>query len=333
MPVEPPSWVRYRLCLNENLFIPRGFVESIVERASREVDARLYHDPYGEELAEKLADFHGLDRGEVAVGPGSDYFIRLLALEALKGKAVIVEPTFEEYRRSVEIFGGAAVEVMLGDGFSLRSRDVCGVDASVAFMASPNNPTGNQYPRESVLEVVDGFKGIVVVDEAYAEYAPYTLVGEAPSYDNLVVLRTFSKAWGLAGLRVGYAVANRDVIARLRERGLLFATSSLSLRAASIMLEHWSRVRTWVEEAKRVRDWLRSRLLALGLQAYPSDASFILVRFPFDPADLLDKLMERGFALRYYGHRPMLENCVRITVAPMEVAEELVEALGAELRG
>lgn len=320
-----------RLSLNENLFLPRELVEEVVRKALELVDPRLYRDAYGEGLAERLAEFYGVEKSEVVVGPGADYLIYLLAHLSRERGAVIVEPTFEEYERAVKLFGAPYVKVFLDERFRLKPECLLSADASLAYMASPNNPTANQFEQRAVMEAVEWFKGVVAVDEAYAEYGRYTLVGKAPAH-NLVVIRTFSKAWGLAGLRVGYAVANRKLASLLRERGRSFACSSLSLKAAELMLERWSEVRRAVEELKAVREWMRSELLsALLVRAYPSDACFILVRLPVSATEVVRELEKRGFAVRDVSHKLFLANCIRITVPPRPIAEEFIKALGEVL--
>lgn len=325
MHLEPPPGV-YRLSLNENLFLPKELVASVTRRALEEVDPRLYTDAYGEGLAERLAEFHGVDAREVVVGPGADYVIYLLASLGRGSGVIIVEPTFEEYERAARLFGAPVTRVLLGEDFSLIPDRVKRASGRVVYMASPNNPTGNQYDKAAVEEVVGSVNGVVVVDEAYAEYGRYTLVQEAPSSDNLVVVRTFSKAWGLAGLRVGYAVANAGLARELRERGRVFATSALSLKAAELMLDHWREVRRAVEEAKLVRSWLIGELARIA-KPYRSDANFVMVRLPLGSGKAREELLKRGFAVKDVGAKPLCENCIRVTVAPRQMSEKFLEAL------
>ena len=326
MSLEPPPGA-YRLSLNENLFLPKELVAEVVSKALELVDPRLYREAHGEELAEKLAEFHGVDTGEVVVGSGADYLIYLLAHLGREGGVAIVEPTFEEYERAAKLFGAPRVKVLLDGEFRLRPERVLSVRAGLVYMASPNNPTGNQFDKSAVEEVVEGFGGVVVVDEAYAEYGRYTLIREAPARENLVVLRTFSKAWGLAGMRVGYAVTNRRLASLLRERGMFFACSSLSLKAAVLMLERWSEVEKAVEELKRVREWMRGELGRLPVRVYPSDANFLLVRLPVSSSWARERLLEKGFAVKDVGRIPLCENCIRVTVPPKPVAETFIKAL------
>ena len=331
MPLELPPGA-YRLSLNENLFLPRELIAEVVSRALELVDPRLYRDAYGEELAERVAEFHGVEASEVVVGPGADYLIYLLAHLGREGGVAIVEPTFEEYERAAKLFGAPRVKVLLDEEFRLRPERVLSVRAGLVYMASPNNPTGNQFDRGAVEEVVEGFGGVVVVDEAYAEYGRYTLIREAPARENLVVLRTFSKAWGLAGMRVGYAVTNRKLASLLRERGMVFACSSLSLKAAALMLERWSEVEKTVEELKRVREWMRGELGRLPVRVYPSDANFLLIRLPVSSSWARERLLEKGFAVKDAGRAPLCENCIRVTVPPKPIAESFIKALEEVLK-
>lgn len=330
MKLEPPAGV-YRLSLNENLFLPKELVSEVVSKALELVDPRLYSEAYGEGLAEKLAEFHGVEAGEVVIGSGADYLIYLLAHLGRGRGVAILEPTFEEYERAAKLFGAPVTRVLLDEEFQLKPERVASARAELLYMASPNNPTGNQFDKGAVEEVVEGFDGVVVVDEAYAEYGRYTLVKEAPARENLVVLRTFSKAWGLAGMRVGYAVTNRKLASLLKERGMVFACSSLSLKAAELMLERWSEVEKAVEELKRVREWMSGMLGRLPVRVYPSDANFLLVRLPLSSSRAREKLLEKGFAVKDVGWMPLCENCIRVTVPPKPIAESFVKALGEAL--
>ncbi|MEM0345644.1 MAG: histidinol-phosphate transaminase [Thermofilaceae archaeon] len=322
----------YRLSLNENLFLPRELVSGVVKKAADLVDPRFYSQPLGEELAERLAEFHGVEPSEIVVGAGADHLIYLTAHYGRERGAAIVEPTFEEYARALKLSGAPYVGVRLSEDFQLDLDELQRVEAGLLYLASPNNPTANQFDREAVLEAARRFR-VVVLDEAYAEYARYTMIREAPSRDNLIVVRTFSKAWGLAGLRVGYAVANRSLASQLRERGPVYACSSLSLKAAELMLDHWGEVRRAVEELKSVREWMREKLSELPVKVYPSDTNFLLVRLPADSARVREALLEKGFSVKDVGHAPLLANCIRVTVPPKPVAEAFIEALREVLEG
>ncbi|RLF02218.1 MAG: histidinol-phosphate aminotransferase family protein, partial [Thermoprotei archaeon] len=179
--------------------------------------------------------------------------------------------------------------------------------------------------------VIESFDGIVVVDEAYAEYARYSILNEATERDNLVVIRTFSKAWGLAGMRVGYLVTNKRLASELRARGRVFACSSLSLKAALLMLEHWEDVRKAIEELKAVREWMRMELIKAGVKAYPSDANFLLVRLPVDSRRVCARLLEEGIAVKDVSSFPLCDNCIRVTVPPKPAAETFINTLKSVL--
>lgn len=320
---------RYRLALNENLFLPKELVAEVVEQAARLIDPRLYPDMYGEGLRAKIAERLGVKESEVIVGPGSDSIIEAIAL-ARRGLAVIVEPTFEEYRRAVEAFGSRVREVLLRQDFSLDPEAVVSAarGADVVFLASPNNPTGNQFSRDAVEAVLEGVKGLVVIDEAYAEYAKYTMVDALSEYENLVILRTFSKAWGLAGLRVGYGIARANVVRELVKAMRPFATSAVSLKAAELMLEREREIMEAVKRTIQAREWLSREISALeGAKPYPSDANFLLVKLAVNGHEAWRKLLEAGFLVKDLSGVPLCENCLRITVPPVDIGRRLIAAL------
>ncbi|MCX8205001.1 MAG: histidinol-phosphate transaminase [Candidatus Nezhaarchaeota archaeon] len=331
---EPPSGV-LELDSNENFVVSEEWARSILARAASEVDPRKYPPPYGREAAEAISRRLGVDAGEVAVSSGSDELIDLLfkVFTQPGDEVVIVEPTFEVYGLAARVAGVKVRAVLLREDFSLDARRVVEAAgaAKLVFVCSPNNPTGRHYGLEEVREVAEGSPGLVVVDEAYVDFASHDALELALSLENVVVLRSFSKVAGMAGLRVGYAVSRREVVDLLRRAELPFKVSSVAQRAVSYVIEEWGAVERFIEEVRAQREWLFAQLSSIpGLRPYPSQANFVLARVAkegLSSEGVCSALLARGILVRDRGRLPLLENCLRITVGPREANRRVVEAL------
>ena len=323
-----------KLNANENLFLPRSTLQRVLAEAAAETDPRLY--PGGEEavLAEKLASLHGASPDQIVLASGGDQIIDLAMSSLVKpGDTVLaVTPTFSMYPRTAKIKSLTYRTVSLDSRFMVDGERVLDASqgASLIVLCNPNNPTSNQLPRGEVMKIVDGFEGFVLIDEAYAEYGEYSLIREALERENLLVLRTFSKAYGLAGLRLGYGVTNAILARTLTERYMMpFSVPDFVLRVGAKLLDERDTVLEAIEEAKRERGVLVESLNEMdGVKAFPSDTNFVLFTTNKPYEEVYDGLLERGVILRKIGAVPGYSDCLRVTVAPREIALRFLESLG-----
>ncbi len=323
-----------RLDRNENLFLPESFVRSVVENAMRDTDLRLYANCTSlSSLMNELSDYVGVPPDCLVIGAGSDDLIRLVTQAVLQRgeRAVIIEPTFAMYSLCTVRAGGTPVTVQLRPDLSMDTDSVLEVasDAQIVFLCSPNNPTGNQFDTESVLRVVENSPGIVILDEAYVEFADRSLSHLPLDYDNVIVLRTLSKAFALASLRIGYCIAAEPVATSLRERFQLpYPVSSLAMAVAQRMLKRRRVVLESCALVKRVRQQMLSLLQDIhGVRVFDSQANFILVSFEIPSSRIARRMAGRGYILREIGTACGYQNLVRITVPPLETMESLIVAL------
>ena len=330
--VEPWTGERgYRLFYNENLFVEKEYYEKLLDGLDAEA-LRTYSDPDDLELRAALGRFFGLDAENIFPGSGVDYVISvLLNLALLLGKGVVLaEPTYGMYREKAEARLLRVRRVLLRkEDFALPVMDICFVagDGDFVIACSPNNPTGNRFRENAVLEIAERVKGLVVVDETYVEYSGGSLIKRVSEYPNLVVLRSFSKAWGLAGLRFGFAAASEDVVRALKKISEPYCVSALKRAVVLRALSLYSYVERSVEETRSVRNYMFDRMADIeGVQPYPSDANFILFRVG-DSAAVKEGLAREGFLVRDVSDKPLLENCLRVTVPPRPIAEEFLDAL------
>lgn len=298
-----------------------------------------YPDSDCTELREELAEYCGTETDNIIVGNGSDEII-WLALNAFAEKGdnvVTIQPGYSMYEVCAEIAGVKPKPVVLSREFGLDLRALKrAVDPKtrMIFLQSPS-AVGAPVPEKEVRALLDFFEGTVFVDEAYFEFCGKTLAPLARKYENLIVSRTLSKAWGLAGLRVGYCVSSPQNIAAMRKIKPPYNVGSVSqFLAVRALRRGRKRMLANVEKIVKERARLSKSMERLGLSVYPSAANFVVARFPpaFDSALVQKKLAEKSIIVRDRSGVPLLENCVRITVGTPSENKRLAEELGKIVR-
>lgn len=294
-----------------------------------------YPDPLQRELRRELAEIKGVPPESLFLGNGSDEAIDLVYrvfCEPGRDNVVAPSPTYGMYAVCADINGVEYRSVPLGEFFSFSAEELlAATDArtKAVFLCSPNNPTGNLLPAKEVEEVLQRFPGVVVVDEAYGDFAPEaSLRPELPRHPRLIILQTFSKAWASAGIRLGIAMAHPDIIACFNKVKYPYNVNVLTQKQAQAMLKRREEVAAWTQlllaERNRLMEGLRPLKLCRTL--YPSDANFFLVRV--SQADrIYSELVQRGIIVRNRSRIHLCENCLRISVGTPEENRRLLEAL------
>jgi len=281
-----------------------------------------YPDPLQIGLKQRIGTIKGISPSQIFVGNGSDEAIDLLFrifCEPGRDEAIICPPTYGMYRVSADINDVAVREIRLTDDFQLDIPAVLSgiTDADkLIFICSPNNPTGNLIQRESIIEIAQNFNGIVVVDEAYIDFADSpSMIRELQTLPNLVVLQTFSKAWGMAGLRVGLAFASLAIIELINRVKPPYNVSGIAQRAVIGAFDNTETVKQWIETVLEQRTVLAESLGRLNFveTIYPSDANFILVQVA-GANDVYHFLLEEKVVVRNRNNVELCEGCLRITV-------------------
>jgi len=255
-------------------------------------------------------------------------------------KVMVVEPTFPMYTFFAELYGGKKVAVMLKKDYSLDVDVIlknADKDTRLLFVCSPNNPTGNQFRESDIKRLLEEFKGVVVVDEAYADFAAGSVINWTRDYDNLAVLRSFSKAFGLAGLRLGYLVSSKPIVKYVQRVVGPFNVNSVTQQAIVLALQNWNYFKEKIDLVVNEREWLMKNLKQIdGVSPYPSDANFILFKVTkenLNSATLTNRMETRNVLVKDRGHLQLLENCIRVTVGTRNMNETFVSALKASLEG
>jgi histidinol-phosphate aminotransferase len=320
---------------NENPYdLPEAIKRRVLESALARPWSR-YPDFDPRELLEKLAEFAGWRPDGVLAGNGSNELIEALLLVTVgPGTRVVVpEPTFTLYGLLTRILGGELVPVPLDRDLQydaralLRAREEAG--ASLTIVCSPNNPTGCTLSADDIGALCEGHDGIVAVDEAYHEFSGRSAVPLLSRYPNLVVLRTFSKAMALAGLRVGYLLASPELVGEINKARLPYNLNFFSQAAAMAAIEEWPALRKTVEHLAGQRDELIATLQTIsGVRPYPSQANFILFELAeAAPRRVFECLYERGILVRDVTAYPRLSRCLRVSVGSPEQNQAFVAAL------
>jgi len=294
-----------------------------------------YPDPLQRELKDRLASLKRIKAGQIFVGNGSDEAIDLLFrifAEPGRDAAVICPPTYGMYEVAANINGVETVAVPLTRDFQLDAAAVLKAsgNAKLIFICSPNNPSGNAMDRGEIIRIAQNFDGIVVVDEAYADFSEQeSMLAEVGNIPNIVVLQTFSKAWGLAGARVGLAYAGEEIIDLFTRVKPPYNVSTLSQRAAISAITQWPTVADRVSRIRDERSLLATSLNELEIveTVYPSDANFLLVKVA-GADDVYEFLLGKGIVVRNRSRVVGCESCLRITVGTPDENLRLLSALG-----
>ncbi|MDK2784168.1 MAG: histidinol-phosphate aminotransferase [Bacillota bacterium] len=342
-PYQPfPSGAKVKLDMNENPFpLPEP-----VRRAACEIAARLDFARYGDSsataLRAALAAYAGVPPEMVFCGNGSDEIIHLL-LTAFGGngrRVIIPRPTFVTFRREAVLSGAELVEVPLAPDegarpFALDIDRVLRLAAekpSIVFIVNPNNPTGNLISPEDLLKVLTETESFLVVDEAYYEYAGVTLAKEVARHPRLAVLRTLSKAFGLAGLRLGYLIASPEVVAALDRVRLPFNVNTFTQSVARVAVENAHLFRPQVAALLAERDKLWAGLAALpGVRPFPTHTNFILFSVPKPPTEVWRRLFAAGILILDVSREPLLKSCLRVSTGSAEENAVFLKALATAL--
>jgi histidinol-phosphate aminotransferase len=294
-----------------------------------------YPDPLQWEVKNKLSVIKGVKAEQIFFGNGSDEAIDLLMrafCEPHRDKVVSIHPSYGMYQVAADINAVEFVKVPLNDDFTLNTgavRKAVDKHTKIIMLCSPNNPTANSLDADAMLSLANDFEGLVVVDEAYIDFSSKpSLLSVLPDFPNLVVLQTFSKAWGLAGLRMGIAFASPEIISILNKikypYNVNFMTQKLVLEALSEVDEKDKWVKNLLAERKNLTDMLSG--LKMVQHIYPSDANFILVKVPH-PRDVYNYLVSKQIIIRDRSKVSMCEGCLRITVGTPDENKAMVAAL------
>lgn len=294
-----------------------------------------YPDPHQKKLKTVISKLTGIQVDSIFLGNGSDEAIDLLIrafCEPGYSNIVSIDPSYGMYEVCSHINNVEFRKVLLNSDFSLNPDSLlakCDKNTRIVFLCSPNNPTANLLDYKSMLHIVNNFNGLVVIDEAYIDFSPFKgMLDDIVVHNNLVILRTFSKAWGMAGIRLGLAFANREIITVMDKIKYPYNINNLTQDIMSEHLSDANRKDEWINLIISQRELLRNKLSEFEciIKIFPSDSNFLLVKMK-NAREIYNYLRDSGIIVRDRSKLNLCENCLRITIGSEEENSRLVNTL------
>lgn len=286
------------------------------------LELHRYPTPTHDELRQTIADYRGVDMENIFLGVGSDEPIDLLMrifCEPGQDSIITTPPTYGMYKVAANINNVGVKEVLLTEKFQLNPEKILETTddtTKLLFLCSPNNPTANNMKQTDLLKLTVSFPGIVVVDEAYIDFSRQESMAQmVQQHSNLVVLQTLSKAFGLAGIRLGIAIANPEIISYMLRVKAPYNINKLTADTALKAFDNSDLFDFNIEKIIEEREYMAEQLEHSGAveKVYPSSANFLLFKIQ-NAEEIYRRLAEKGIIVRYRGNEPLCENCLRVTV-------------------
>lgn len=325
---QPQGQPLIKLNTNENPYPPSP---KVIE-AIRNFDAsrlRLYSEPSARIVREAAAKIYGVDAGQIICGNGSDDLLTI-ALRTFVGegeKCAYTEPSYSLYPVLADLQGAVRQPVELDESFNLSADAWKQAEGAKLFLiARPNAPTGNSFPIENMRSICRNFKGIVWIDEAYVDFAQDNCMALVDEFPNVVVSRTMSKSYSLAGIRLGIAVSTKENIFEMNKVKDSYNVDMITQYVGEAALNDTEYMLHNAERIRETRKWLAEQLTAIGFKVLPSETNFIFAQPKHDAEMIFKTLKERGFLVRYFK-LPRISQFIRITIGKREDMEAFVKCI------
>jgi histidinol-phosphate aminotransferase len=319
-----------KLNTNENPYPPSPQAMAVLQNLDSEL-LRRYPDPFAREFCSAVSEALGVPADWVIVGNGSDDVLNVLVRACAEGSdrpIVYPMPTYVLYRTLAEIQPAKTAEIPYGDDFELPIEALVSAQAAITFIASPNSPSGHVVPMDQLRELATRVKGVLAIDEAYVDFAEGSALPLVQEFENVMVLRTLSKGYSLAGLRMGFGVANPKLLSGLFKVKDSYNIDAIAIQVGTAAMRDQAYKNECAARVVRDRSQLMVDLKQLGFEMRPSHGNFLLATVPAgsDAATLYMALKQRGILVRYFN-QPGLADKLRITVGTVEQNRSLLEAI------
>jgi histidinol-phosphate aminotransferase len=322
-----------KLDSNENFAIPRQFQQDLIDVAKKNTDVRQY--PLGklERLVAALSKYLQIPDSMISVGNGSDQILDIILCNfaSKKTKILTSDPTFGFFEERCKLYGIPMIKVPFSKEMTLDAKEFLSKmkKADILYIDSPNNPTGFQFRKEEIAEMIKKFPGLVVVDEAYGEFSDYSVASMTRKFENLVVVRTFSKSFGLAGLRIGYVVANKkfiDVFSRILQYP--YPLNSMAIECGILALQKSKQIEDVIRSVREERARIITKLRETGaFDVFDSKANFVLFDARGADKRIYTALLEQGISIRKLGRIGKHEGCLRVTIGTKDMNSKFLLAI------
>ena len=322
-----------KLDSNENFVIPKQFQHEIFDEARKITDVREY--PLGrlDLLVKSLSKYLKIPSNMICVGNGSDQILDLILTNfaSQKTKVLTSDPTFGFFEERCKLYSIPTIKIPFSDNMTLDMEQFKAKikNADILYLDSPNNPTGFQFNKKELENLIRNFSGLIIIDEAYGEFSDYSLVMMTKKFNNLIVVKTLSKAFGLAGLRLGYFVANKeivDVFARVIQYP--YPLNSIAIESGRIALEKSQKIKEIAERIKSERIRIIQTLQKIGtFEVFDSKANFVLFDAKGADSRVYNALIEQGISVRKLGKIGKHKGCLRVTVGTKDMNSKFLLAI------
>ncbi len=329
---QPKSGIKViKLNTNENPYPPSPNAIAALQNIDTD-SLRRYPDPFAHEFCQAVSDVLDVPTDWVIVGNGSDDVLNILIRACAEGRdrqVVYPMPTYVLYRTLSAMQPAEIVEVPYGENFQLPIADLVAANGAVTFIASPNSPSGHIVPLDDLRQLARQVSGILAIDEAYVDFAEYSALPLVHEFDNVIVLRTLSKGYSLAGLRLGFGIANPKLLSGLFKVKDSYNIDAIAIAMGTAAMRDQDYKNASAEKVKRSRVKLSQDLKNLGFTVFASHGNFVLAKPPKGNAEeLYLKLKEAGILVRYFNQTGLADK-LRITVGTDEENLALINAIAA----
>jgi len=322
-----------KLDSNENFVISKQLQQDLVDLAQKNSDIREYPLGKSEKLLEAISSYVNLPKQMIGLGNGSDQILDIILsnFASKKTKILTSNPTFGFFEERCKLYQIPTIKIPFGKDMTLDIDDFVSKSrqADILYLDSPNNPTGFQFKKEQITELVQKFDGIVIVDEAYGEFSDYSLAHLTKKSDNLIVVRTFSKTFGLAGMRLGYVLANKnfiDVFSRVLQYP--YPLNTLAIETGILVLQKIKQIEETIQLIKQERTRIIKKFRESGaFDVFDSKANFVLFDARGADKRIYTALLEQGISVRKLGKIGKHEGCLRVTVGTKDMNSKFLLAI------
>lgn len=324
--VVNPTVCSVKLDANEG---SKDLFKNLVKELGSEFYLNVYPDDSYSELKKAISDYVGCKISNICVGNGSSELLDLCVKTFVDTNELLLslDPTFSLYSIYAKIVNSRYMGAGEGNDFTIDIKEVIKVmkenNPKLTIVCNPNNPTGTVIKKDKVLEIVKSTDEIVIVDEAYMEFGEESVVDEIENYKNLIVVKTLSKAFSMAGIRTGYLLSNEELVKTIEKVRPPYNLNSISAFLATKALQQKDKMLAYVQQVKKEREKVFNALLDMNIKAFPSGANFIF--FKSDIEDLEDKLIKEDVLIRKFGGK--LDNHYRVTIGTENENNEFIKAL------
>jgi len=321
-----------RLDFNENTV---GCSPKVLEAINNIKEEEIASYPEYRKFKDKLANSLRVKPEQLMISNATDEAIMVVMQTYVdrNEEVIIPTPTFAMFRFYAQIAQAKIKEVLYAADLRFPVKKLLNdisKKTKLVILCNPNNPTGSLIEKKEVIKIVEKAQrneALVLLDEAYYQYSEIECLDLIPRYDNLVIIRTFSKAYGLGGLRLGYAVSNEEIIKNLLKVGSPYSVNTVAIVAASAAIKDDAYIRWYVNEVKVAKKIIYEELKKMRIKTYPTSANFLIAKFPKRADEVEEKLREKGILVRNRSDYPLLSDCLRIGIGTVKQTKELVDAL------